>query len=210
MTRADQIVYVVDDDEAMCESLEWLLKSQGLRIQTYTSAEAFLADGQPRNPGCLVLDVRMRGMSGLDLQARLARDGVDMPVIIITGHGDIPMAVRAVRAGVMDFLEKPVNDQLLLQRIRHALELEHQLRKRNESRRRSVRRLASLTPRERQVMDLVVAGYANKQIAARLCIAAKTVEVHRRRVMRKLGVRSVVALVQMVMLARNTSPAPGA
>jgi RNA polymerase sigma factor (sigma-70 family) len=199
MTESEPIVFVVDDDAAMCESMKWLLESAGLRVRTFDSAEAFLADFCPDQPGCLVLDVHMRGLSGLELQARLAGDGHKLPVIMLTAHGDVSMAVRAVKAGAIDFLEKPVNDQVLLERVRHALAVDARVRAKQGRRRDLGARLATLTPRERQVMDLVAAGRANKQIAAELGISEKTIEVHRRRVMEKMEVHSAVELVRLLM-----------
>lgn len=192
-------VFVVDDDPAICESLAGLLESRGLRVRTYPSAETFLAAYDPRQPGCIVLDVRMRGMSGLELQATLARDGDGPPVIILTGHGDIPMAVRAAKAGAVDFLEKPVNDEVLLQRIHLALEQERRTRSDRRQDHEVAARLADLTPREREVMDLIVAGLSNKQVATHLAITEKTVEVHRRRVLQKMGAHNAVDLVRLVV-----------
>lgn len=196
-------VFVVDDDVAICESLECLLGAEGFRTRTFDSAEAFLAEYDQEQPGCLVLDVRMRGMTGLELHERLTHDGITIPVIILTGHGDIPMAVRATQAGVVDFLEKPVNDQVLLQRVRDALERDAELLRRSLESMDFAERLAQLTPREREVMELVVAGNANKQTAVELGIAEKTVEVHRRRVMRKMGLRGAATLVRMVLEHRS-------
>ena len=189
-------VYVVDDDAALCEALQLLLESAGLRVKTYHSAEALLAEYKPGAAGCLVLDVRMRGMSGLDLQARLGRDEAAPPVIILTGHGDIPMAVRAVKNGAVDFLEKPVNDEVLIERIQHAIALDARRRVQRARRAEIHGRLRSLTSRERQVMKLILAGKANKQIAVELGIADKTVESHRKRVLHKMGVRGAVELAQ--------------
>jgi FixJ family two-component response regulator len=203
--ESEPTVFVVDDDPAICESLANLLESRGLRFRTYPSAEAFLAAYDPREPGCAVLDVRLRGMSGLELQARLARDGNSLPVIILTGHGDIPMAVRAAKAGAVDFLEKPVNDEVLLQRIHLALAQERRTRSDRGWDHEVTARVASLTPREREVMDLIVAGLPNKQVAIRLNITEKTVEVHRRRVLQKMGVHSAVDLVRLVL---GHQPAP--
>lgn len=200
----DPTVFVVDDDEPMCEALQWLLESDGLKVRTFHSAEAFLVAYQSDMPGCLVLDVRMRGMSGLDLHKILRERGVSIPVIMITGHGDVPMAVRAVQAGVIDFLEKPVDDKLLLERIHTALRLDQQKRRRAHQLRDLRERLATLTAREREVKDHVVAGKPNKQIAQELGIAEKTVEVHRKRVMHKLGVHSAVELVRLIIEAGKT------
>lgn len=208
--ESEPIVFVVDDDPAIRESLANLLESRGLRVRTYPSAEAFLAAYDPREPGCAVLDVRLRGMSGLELQARLARDGNSLPVIILTGHGDIPMAVRAAKAGAVDFLEKPVNDEVLLQRIHLALEQERRTRPDRRRDHEVAARVADLTPREREVMDLIVAGLPNKQVATRLNITEKTVEVHRRRVLHKMGVHSAVDLVRLVLGHRPAPDDPAA
>jgi len=198
----EPIVYVVDDDEEVCEALRCLLVSKGLRTETYTSAEAFLAACRPGQPGCLVLDVRMRGMSGLELHGRLAEDELPLPVIIITGHGDISMAVRAIKAGAVDFLEKPVSDTVLVQRIRAALELDARNRRRWREGGEISACLDTLTDREREVMELVIIGRASKRIAAELGIAEKTVEAHRKHVLAKLGVHSAVELVRIVLAHR--------
>jgi FixJ family two-component response regulator len=187
----------------MCESLRCWLESEGLRVEAYTSAESFLAAGHPDWPGCLLLDVRMPGMSGLELQGKLIEQGFIIPVIIITGHGDVPTAVRATKAGAVDFLEKPVSDQVLLRRIRLALELDRRKRRELRRHRQTAAHLATLSPRERQVMEMVVAGRPNKQIATRLGITEKTVEAHRKRVMQKLGARNAAALVRLVLAARS-------
>lgn len=201
MSNAEPTVFVVDDDPALCEALQWLLESAGFRVQTFSSAEAFLGAVHPDAPGCLLLDVRMRGMSGLELQARLAEKWPALPVIIITGHGDISMAVRAMKTGAVDFLEKPVSDSVLLERVRAALEQERRARQVRGEHAEVVERLASLTARERQVLEGVVAGLASKQIASQLGIMEKTVEVHRKHIRQKMGVRCSVDLVRAVMLA---------
>jgi len=203
MNTSEPTVYVVDDDMALRESLEWLLESEGLRAQTFDSAESFMEAYDAEDPGCLVLDIRMRGMSGIDLQQRIVREELPLPVIMITGHGTIPMAVRAMQSGVVDFLEKPVPDQVLVQRIREALRLDGQMRADHKAHREAKVRLKTLSPREREVMELVVQGRANKQVAAELGIADKTVEVHRKRVMQKMGVRSAVDLVHIVNRAKH-------
>lgn len=203
MRTEQPIVFVVDDDEAMCESLQWLLESDGLTVRTFHSAEEFLSSYRPEQPGCLVLDVRMHGLSGLDLQSQLARRGAAIPVIIITGHGDVPMAVRAMKSGVADFLEKPVSDKVLLQRIHAALDLDRRQRESDRERREIRTAIEQLTAREREVLNLVVGGKANKQIAAELGIREKTVEVHRKHVMQKMSVHTVVDLVRIVLAARG-------
>jgi FixJ family two-component response regulator len=193
-------VFVVDDDPAMRDSLRWLIESTGVRVETYRDAQSFLDACQPEMPGCLVLDVRMPGMSGLDLQAELARRGIALPTIVITGHAEVPLAVRAVKAGAIDFIEKPFSDQLLLDRVRQGLELDRQGRDGRRRRAEARRRAGSLTQREREVLDLVVAGKPNREIAARLGLSPKTVEVHRAHVMEKMGAQSVAELVHLSIL----------
>jgi FixJ family two-component response regulator len=196
---ATERVYVVDDDEPMRDSLVWLLESRGFQVEAYASAEAFLARLHDEMYGCLVLDVRMPGMSGLELFERLQARGVTLPVIFVTGHGDVPMAVSAVKKGAVDFIEKPFNDEEMLRLVEQCLESDRAQRASRRLREEVQRRIASLTDREREVMDLVTAGRMNKQIADELGIAMKTVEVHRARVMEKLGAESVAELVQLVM-----------
>ena len=201
MPPPEPTVFVVDDDRAMRESLSWLLDSVGLRVRSYATAADFLAEHDPAQPGCLVLDVRMPGMSGLDLQAELARRGVELPTIVITGHAEVSMAVRAVKAGAIDFIEKPFSDQLLLDRVRQALEIDLEAREVRRRREDARRRLATLTAREREVLDLVVAGKANKEIASALGVSPKTVEVHRAHVMSKMCVDSLAELIRITLLA---------
>ena len=206
MKKRKPTVSVVDDDKALCEGLRWLLESEGLNVQTHTSAEAFLDAYDPDCPGCLVLDVRMGGMSGLELQAKLAEQGLSAPVIILTGHADVPMAVQATKAGAVEFLQKPVDDQVLLDCIQRAIELDAQVRERQAADAGFAARIELLTPRQREVLDLVVAGKANKQIAAGFGVSPRTVEVHRKRIMRKLRVKSSVDLVRNVMALRAPQP----
>jgi two-component system, LuxR family, response regulator FixJ len=201
MPPPEPTVFVVDDDRAMRESLSWLLDSVGLHVRSYATAADFLADHDPAQPGCLVLDVRMPGMSGLDLQAELARRGVELPTIVITGHAEVSMAVRAVKSGAIDFIEKPFSDQLLLDRVRQALEMDRQAREVRSRREDARRRLATLTAREREVLNLVVAGRANKEIASALGVSPKTVEVHRAHVMSKMCVDSLAELIRVTLLA---------
>ncbi len=197
----NRIVYVVDDDPAMRHSLAWLIGSLGVRVETFASGEELLRSVRPDHPGCLVTDVRMPGMSGLELQDTLARAGSLLAVVVITGHGDVPMAARAFRAGAVDFIEKPFNDQVLLDRVHEALE--KSIRTWDaQARKTHVRALlARLTPRERQVADLVVAGKPNKVIAAEINLSLKTVEVHRHNVMEKLEVGSVADLTRLLLEA---------
>jgi two-component system response regulator FixJ len=194
-------VFVVDDDPAMQRSLRWLIESVGLRVTTYGTAEQFLAEYDRRRPGCLVLDVRMPGMSGLDLQDELARRDVSIPTIVLTGHAEVAMAVRAVKAGAVDFLEKPFSHQQLLDRIRQAVELDRQAREASSRRAGVLERVRHLTTREREVMELVVAGKANKEIAAELGLSPKTVEVHRAHVMEKMNVESLAELIRVALVA---------
>jgi len=201
MPQPEPTVFVVDDDRAMRDSLSWLLDSVGLRVRSYATAAEFLADHDPAQPGCLVLDVRMPGMSGLDLQAELARRGVELPTIVITGHAEVSMAVRAVKAGAIDFIEKPFSDQLLLDRVRQALEIDLEVREVRRRREDALRRLATLTAREREVLNLVVAGKQNKEIASELGVSPKTVEVHRAHVMSKMCVDSLAELIRITLLA---------
>jgi len=202
MSHQEPTVFIVDDDEALCDSLCEFLTSEGLSVKCFHSAEAFLSSYDPCQPGCLVLDVRMRGMSGLDLQAALVRQGIQLPVIVVTGHGDIPMAVRATRAGAVEFLEKPVAEDVLLRHVRAALEQDRQARAQSDRLRCVTENFARLTPRERQVMRLIAAGLANKQIAARLGITEKTVEVHRRQVFSKMRVQGAVELASLIAQAK--------
>ncbi|WP_328987245.1 response regulator FixJ [Thiorhodovibrio winogradskyi] len=197
-------VYVVDDDQAMRESLQWLIESDGMRVRTFDSADAFLKACRPDWSGCLLLDVRMPGMSGLELQAYLGRRSIGLPVIIITGHGDVAMAVRAMKAGALDFIEKPFNDDALLGSIRRALENDDRARALRSARVDIQSRIKELTPREREVMDMVTDGQSNRDIATALKVSAKTVEVHRSRVMDKMHAGSLAELVRMVMTVQTT------
>lgn len=193
----EQTVFVVDDDAAVRDALSWLIKSVGLKVETFGSAQEFLEKLNPKRGGCVVLDVRMPGMSGLELQEKLTADQVTLPVIIVTGHGDVPMAVRAVKAGAFDFIEKPFNDQVLLDRIQQALKRQVETRKVEEQRGEVAVRLNTLTPREKEVLHMVVSGNPNKVIAAQLGISCRTVEIHRGRVMEKMKADSLSELVRM-------------
>ncbi len=191
-----QTIYVVDDDEAMRDSMSWLLEGEGYQVACFDSAESFLAARSDDLRGCLVLDVRMPEMSGLELHEQLDALGSTLPIIFVTGHGDVPMAVAAIQRGASDFIEKPFRNEDLLSRIRRALELDQQ---RSASRERTdavAHRLEQLTQREREVLDLVVAGKLNKQIADTLDISMKTVEAHRARVMEKMGARTLAELIK--------------
>jgi FixJ family two-component response regulator len=190
-------VYVVDDDASICRALARLLRSAGFEVQTFPSARAFLDCPGPDGPACLVLDIRMPGPSGLDLQSALREADRLLPIVFITGHGDVATSVRAMKAGAVDFLQKPFDDQELLACVQRALETSRAQRAERAERAMLGERMASLTPREREVLRLVVTGMLNKQIADTLDIAEKTVKVHRGRVMEKMQAGSVAELVRM-------------
>ena len=202
MEHAEPVVFIVDDDEAVCRSMALLIEDIGLKAQTFTSAQYFLSDYDPTQPGCLVLDVRMSGMSGLELQSRLNELSIHIPTIIMTGHGDVPMAVEAMKAGALDFVEKPFRDQVMLDSIQKAVALDRRIRERNRQHTDFQSRLQRLTQREQQIMDLLLLGKANKVIAYELGISQKTVDFHRSNVLSKLGVNSVVDLVRMAHRAQ--------
>ena len=202
-------VHVVEDDDGMRTALCTLLGTVGYHTAAYPGAKEFLQHFKPDEPGCLVLDIRMPQMSGLELQQQLNRMGSMLPVIFITGHGDVPMAVQAMKEGAFEFLQKPFRDQDLLDRINHALQHDAKNRQSGARRAEVLRRMETLTPRERQVMDLVVEGGANKVIAIDLGLSERTVEIHRAKVMEKMGARSVAHLVKMHLTRgdRNSPPA---
>jgi FixJ family two-component response regulator len=195
----DQIVHIVDDDEALRDSLAWMLEANGYAVATHESGEAFLAACTPDMIGCIVLDVRMPGMSGLELFEELGRRRCGLPVVFITGHGDVPMAVSALKKGAVDFIEKPFSEADMLRLIEQCLTLERGNRDKRLQEADTVRRLEHLTQREREVLGLIIVGKLNKQIADVLGISIKTVEVHRARVMEKMGVNSLAELVQHVV-----------
>jgi FixJ family two-component response regulator len=197
MREEQSVVYVIDDDPSMRDTLEDLFRSVRLEVRVFASTQEFLAARRPDAPACLVLDVRLPGQSGLDFQRGLAASGLDLPIVFITGHGDVPMAVQAMKAGAIEFLTKPFRDQELLDAIQAGIE-------RDRSRRRDAplvaelrTRLDSLTERERQIMTLVVSGQLNKQIAAELAVSQMTVKVHRGQIMRKMRANSLPELVRM-------------
>jgi FixJ family two-component response regulator len=192
---AARTVYVVDDDEALRDALGMLFRTAGLKVELYASAVEFLERAKPAMPGCLVLDIRMPGLSGTALQEELAARGSALPIIFISGHGDIPMAVEAVKKGAYDFIEKPFDDYQLLCQVLNALE--HAGEQREQ--RGGPERLAQLSEREREVLDLVLAGKPNRQVAAELFISVKTVEFHRARIMQKLEVRSAAELFRLCL-----------
>jgi FixJ family two-component response regulator len=203
---SDATVFVVDDDRAVRDGLQQLLQAVGLRVQTYGSARDFLTAYKPETPGCLVLDIRMPGMGGLDLQAQLVQEGMQLPIIFLTGHGDVPAAVRALKAGAMDFLQKPVNSQSLLDLVQQAIRRDAEARATSAEQAEITRRLETLTAREREVLDMMVAGKANKVIAFELAISERTVEFHRGKIMKKMRARSLAKLVNMVNMHRAGPP----
>jgi FixJ family two-component response regulator len=198
--ESEPTVFVIDDDADLRESLGWLFESAGLRFRSHSTAEEFLRDYKPDEPGCLLIDVRMPGLSGLDLQEELRRRGVPPPIIIMTGHARVPMAVRALKGGAIDFIKKPFSDEKLLEQVRKAVDLDRRTRRVRVECAEFAERLTYLTPREREVMHLVILGKPNKIIADDLGISAKTVEIHRGRVMGKLGAGSVAELVRLNFL----------
>ena len=204
----DPIVWIVDDDEAMRSSLKWLIESVGMRVESHDSANAFLQSHYPGRFGCLLLDVRMPGMSGLELLDYLREQQMLPPTIIITGHGDVPMAVRAMKFGALDFIEKPFNDEVLLDAIRRALVAEEHRRDASAGVADIAARLSNLTPREHEVMQMVTEGMSNKEIANSLGVSAKTVEAHRARVMEKMQARSLAELVRMAIAVEKRGEAP--
>ncbi len=204
----DPTVFVIDDDQAVRDSLSWLIESIDLKVEMFATAGEFIKACEPTRCGCLVLDVRMPGMSGLDLHESLVTHGITMPVIIITGHADVPMAIRAMKAGAFDFVEKPFNDQILLERIQDAINCDAESRQHSAQRSMIDSRIATLTRREREVMDCVVAGNSNKKIAIDLGVSMKTVEAHRANMMEKMSAASLSKLVEVVVQWRENRQRP--
>ena len=199
-----QTVFVVDDDPGIRDSARWLLESVGLRVETYDSAQAFLDAYVATRPGCLILDVRLPGMNGLDLLDELRNRGATMPVIVVTAFGEVHSTVRAMKGGAIDVMEKPTRDQVLLDRVHQALEQDRRTRASLASRADAVARYARLSKREVEVLKLIIAGKANKEIAGDLERSTKTVEAHRAAIMRKLGARSIAEVVRIVLLAEES------
>lgn len=196
-------VFIVDDDDAVRESLEFLMKSINQPAESFSSAQAFLEAFNPDKPGCLLLDIRMPGMSGLELQEKLKAMDAGIPIIFITGHGDVPMAVKAIQEGAADFIQKPFRDQELIDRIREVLAEDVGVRNERLHRHEILERMGTLTEREKEVMEQVVAGKANKVVAIDLNVSQRTVEIHRANVMEKMKAKSLAQLVRLVMKARG-------
>jgi len=203
MTDIQQTVYVVEDDEAVRDSLELLLKSDGKPVHTFESATDFLKDYSDKMAGCIVLDIRMPGMDGMELQKKLNDKHSILPIIFVTGHGDVPMAVDAMKEGAVDFIQKPYREEALLEKIEAALAQDLEQRKTLDEKQEIIRRVKSLTPREHEIMDRMIAGQANKVIAIELEISQRTVEIHRSRVMHKMGTHSLAHLVRMVLSVKD-------
>ena len=199
----EPVVFVVDDDAAVRNSLLRLIQSVGLKVRTFRSGEEFLEDFDPDAPGCLVLDVRMRGMSGLDVQKKLTAMGAPIPIIILSGHGDVPMAVRALKAGASDFMEKPFSPQILIDRIRQVIEQDADTRRQRAERKIIQHRLSCLSDRQREVLDLVVAGLTTNQIARRLSLSPKTVYAHRAEALGKMKTGSIADAARQLVLANS-------
>ncbi len=197
MTESEPIVFVVDDDLSVRRSTERLIRSAGLKVQSFASAREFLKNPQPEGPACLVLDVRMPGLSGIELQRELVQSGIHLPIIFITAHGDIPMTVRAFKAGAVEFLTKPFRSRDLLGAVRAALERERSAQKERSETGELRERFEQLTPREREVMALVAAGLLNKQAAGELATTERTIKFHRAHIMQKMRAESLADLVRM-------------
>jgi FixJ family two-component response regulator len=205
MTDSDPIVFIVDDDLSVRRSTERLVQSAGLKVQTFTSAREFPKNARFEGPACLVLDVRMPGLSGMDLQRELMKSGIQIPIIFITGHGDIPMSVRAMKAGAVEFLTKPFRSRSLLDAIRGAIERDRSAHKERSETGELRQRYEQLTPREREVMALVAAGLLNKQVAGELATTERTIKFHRAHIMQKMCAESLADLVRMAEKLGTTS-----
>ncbi len=213
-SQSPPTVYIVDDDQATRKSLRWLVETLGVPVKTFHCAVSFLDAYDPSVSGCLVLDMMMPGMNGLELMKELNERGIELPVIVLTGYGDVPTAVKMLKLGAFEFLEKPFNDDVLLEQIRRALALDSRRRRERGAVAQVRERISRLTPREHEILQLVVDGLSSKEIGARLVVSFKTVEAHRAKIMRKMEAESVAALVRLVVSARplsdrDASPASG-
>lgn len=200
---AHATVFVVDDDPAIRKSLRWLIESVGLKVRTHASAQEFLTAFDAQASGCLVLDVRMPGLSGLELQERLRELGSELPIIVVTAYGDVPMAVRAMKSGAIHFFEKPVSDQVLLDYIQKAIAEDLRRRQGRAEQQEVAQRIERLTQREREVMEMVVAGLSSKEIGQKLGVSFKTVEAHRAKIMKKMEANSIPHLIRLHLAARR-------
>lgn len=198
-------VYIVEDDDAVRDSLQLLLESVGMPVATFPRADAFLEAYHPDMAGCMVLDIRMPGINGMELQRKLNTQHSTLPIIFVTGHGDVPMAVEAMQQGAVDFIQKPYREQELLDKIQQAMEMDAEHRQQLQEQHKIQERIDALTPREAEVMELMVEGKANKAIAFDLDISQRTVEIHRARVMDKMDAKSLAQLVRKVMAVRSGS-----
>jgi FixJ family two-component response regulator len=204
ITDIEHTIFIIDDDASVCKSLARLLQISGFNVETYESSEQFLSREPYHGTGCIVLDVRMPGLSGMELHDELIRVGYTLPIIFITGHGDIPMSVRAMKKGAVDFLPKPFDEEELLQAVAKAIEADKKTKAEQSEHRRIIRLIEKLTPREREIVPYIIGGMLNKQIAFTLRISEKTVKIHRGRIMEKLGVRSITELVHLAEKAGIT------
>ena len=202
---AEPCVFVVDDDEAVRDGLYELFSAEQIPVQAFASAEEFLGAGVTRLPGCVILDIHMPGMNGIDLQSELARQGATIPVIVITGQGDVSKAVTTLKAGAMDFIEKPFDPAALLQAVNEAFDREGRSRRLSAEQQETESRLMTLSPRERQVLDLVVGGHSNKAIGTKLGISVRTVENHRAKLMDKMGCANVSSLITMILQSKKSA-----
>lgn len=202
----EPIIHIVDDDEAVCQAMRFFLEEAGYQVKTYTHPDRFFEALDPTRPGCVVLDLRLDHTSGLDVEDQLHRLGYAIPVIMVSGHGSIAAATEAMRKGAIDFIEKPIDRRKLRQRVEEALELDHRRRQTNADAVTARLRLATLTPRERELVDLIVAGMSNKQIAGKLDIAEKTVANHRANLIEKMNAVNTADLVRLVMLSQSELP----
>ncbi len=203
MSEAEQKVFVVEDDEAVRDSLLLLLKAEGYQTQGFSDAQEFLKEDVNSLQGCVILDIRMPGMTGMELHKKLVEMGCALPIIFVTGHGDVEMAVEAMKQGAIDFVQKPYREEELLEKVRSGLAMDQEQHEALKYKEKLQQRIDSLTPRELEIMDMMVEGKANKVIAIDLNISQRTVEIHRSRVMQKMGTHSLAQLVQMVLAVRD-------